>query len=87
MRARVASARAVANRQGLVASLQQAGLSPLGAEQALEGGLVTDARDRAAVARILTSFAAIPRTVAVIYDYPGVYAQRFDGIDRGGEEE
>ena len=66
-------------------SLQRSGLSSLGLQQALRGSIVSAPADRAAIARILAAFASLsPHAAAEIYDYPGEYAGRFDGIDKGG---
>jgi len=63
--------------------LCDAGLSGLGAEQALTGHAVGSAADRAAIARLLARLAAAPPQAArfELYDWPGEYAQRFDGVD------
>jgi hypothetical protein len=56
-----------------------------GIQQALQGNIVADPSDRATIARILAAFASLPpHSRAEIYDYPGEYAQRFDGVDTGG---
>ena len=71
----------------LVMSLQRSGLSMLGIQQALQGSLVSDPSDRATIARILTTFASLPpHATSELYDYPGEYAQRFDGIAPGKGE-
>lgn len=69
-----------ADQVRLMVSLQGAGLSMLGIQQALQGHVVSDPADRAAIARILAAFASLPpHARAEIYDHPGAYAQRFDG--------
>jgi hypothetical protein len=69
-----------ANTAQVTATLQRSGLSVPGIRQALDGSIVSDARDRAAIARILAAFASLPIGPALeIHDYPGAYAQRFDG--------
>jgi hypothetical protein len=68
----------------LVSRLRRLGLSMVGAQQAIQGNMVTDPADRRVIARILTTFASQPHDAAAIYDFPGEYAQRFDGIDKGG---
>jgi hypothetical protein len=73
-----------ANEAQLMVSLQRRGLSMAGVQQALHGHLVSDPADRAAIARILAAFASLPpHAAAELYDYPGEYAQRFDGVDPG----
>ncbi len=74
------------NQAQVMLSLQRAGLSTSGIQQVLQGGIVSDPSDRAAIARILTALASLPpHAAAELYDYPGEYAQRFDGIDPGGK--
>lgn len=72
------------NQAQLTASLQKAGLSTLGVQQALQGNIVSNPTDRAALAKILAALGSIPQAVLEIYDWPGEYAQRFDGVDKGG---
>jgi hypothetical protein len=59
------------------------GISGLGAEQAFSGQIVTSVTDRARVARLLIGLVGgTPRTTRLeLYDWPGEYAQRFDGVD------
>jgi hypothetical protein len=74
-----------ANQAALMASLQRHGLTMAGIQQALQGHIVSDPADRAAIARILTALASLPpHAAAELYDYPGEYAQRFDGADGTG---
>jgi hypothetical protein len=71
-----------ADRLRLQVSLQQAGMSVLGSQQALQGSIVSDVADRAAIARILAGFASLPSHARTeIYDYPGTYAPVFDGVE------
>jgi hypothetical protein len=72
------------NQPQVTASLQKAGLSALGVQQALEGNIVSSPADRAAIAKILAAFGSIPQAVLEIYDWPGDYLQRFDGVEKGG---
>jgi hypothetical protein len=67
--------------------LQKLGVSPLGAEQLLSASPLVSADDRAKIARLLAHLlTAQPRAATMeIYDWPGDYAQRFDGIDKGGD--
>jgi len=75
------------DRARLAASLQQSGVSVLGSQQALQGQVVSDPSDRAAIARIVAGFANLPPHAGTeIYDCPGSYAQRFDGVDPGRKE-
>ena len=61
--------------------LRRAGLSHAGIQQALSGAAVSGPRDRAVISRMLTTFASFPPAVLEVYDWPGGYAQRFDGVD------
>jgi hypothetical protein len=73
------------NQAQVMASLQACGLSMSGIQQALQGSIVVDPSDRAAIASILAAFASLPPHARFeVYDYPGEYAQRFDGVDKGG---
>ncbi len=73
-----------AQQAQLTMSLQRSGLSLLGIQQALQGRIVSDPSDRATIARILAALASMPpHALAGLYDYPGDYAQRFDGVDAG----
>ena len=78
------------NQAEVTGALQRSGLSLMGIQQALQGHIVSDPSDRATISRILAVFATLPPHVtAEIYDYPGGYAERFDGVDTGkgkGEE-
>jgi hypothetical protein len=58
-------------------------LSDAGAAQALAGYMVSEAQDRAEIARLLARFASAPAPAArlEVYDWPGEFAQRFDGVD------
>jgi hypothetical protein len=78
------SLRRPSNQLQVTASLQKAGLSTLGVQQALQGNIVSSPTDRAAIAKILAAFGSIPQALLEIYDWPGAYAQRFDGVDKGG---
>ena len=69
-------ARALSRLRGL-------GVSLPGARQALAGQTVANPADRAILADLLAGIAG-GTTRAGVYDYPGDYAQRFDGVDRGG---
>ncbi len=72
------------NHAQLTVALRRRGLSMAGVQQALGGHIVSDPADRAAVARILAAFASLPpHAAAELYDYPGVYAQRFEDADPG----
>ncbi|MGH7470319.1 MAG: hypothetical protein ACRENP_20440 [Longimicrobiales bacterium] len=71
------------NEGQLIGSLQRTGLSVSGIRQALQGNIVSDPSDRATIARILASVAALPNAQLEHYDFPGAYAGRFDGIDTG----
>ncbi|HJQ56220.1 MAG TPA: hypothetical protein VJ890_04905 [Vineibacter sp.] len=63
------------------ASLRRTGLSAFGIDQALQGNVVSAAADRAAIARILAAFAALPaQTAFEVFDYPGDYP-----LKRAGE--
>lgn len=74
-----------ANQAQVMRSLQRSGLSMSGIQQVIQGAIVSEPADRAAIARILTALATLPpHAASEIYDYPGEYAQRFDGIDKGG---
>jgi hypothetical protein len=78
-------ARRPMNQAQVMASLQACGLSMSGIQQALQGNIVADPSDRATIASILAAFASLPaHAKAEVYDYPGEYAQRFDGVDTGG---
>ncbi|MET0605028.1 MAG: hypothetical protein ABWZ80_01105 [Beijerinckiaceae bacterium] len=63
--------------------LCDSGLTALGAEQALAGQVVVSTQDRAAISRLLLRFATSRTQAAGLeqFDWPGAYAQRFDGID------
>ena len=62
------------NEARLTASLRRTGLSSIGIRQALEGRIVSDASDRATIARILLGFASLPPCTGLeVYDYVGGY--------------
>jgi hypothetical protein len=65
--------------------LSRQGVSAGGADQLVRGLVVTDASDRQRIAHALEAVAGNrTRTTALeVYDYPGEYAQRFDGVGRG----
>jgi len=66
--------------------LSQQGISARGADEIVRAVAVTDYWDRWRVAQVLGTIAARPggTTALEVYDYPGEYAARFDGVDRGG---
>jgi hypothetical protein len=81
------SSRRPVNQAQVTGALQRSGLSLIGIQQALQGHAVSAPSDRATIARILSAFATLPpHVIAEIYDYPGEYAQRFDGVDPGRRE-
>ena len=67
----------------LLQRLRGLGVSPAGASQVLGGQVVTSPSDRARIARVLANLLIVtPATANLeVYDWPGAYAQRFDGID------
>jgi hypothetical protein len=70
----------------LTSSLQRTGLSMLGIRQALQGDVISQPTDRAVIAKIVSAFATLPpNTQYEVYDFPGEYAQRFDGVAPGGK--
>ena len=75
------------NQARVMGPLQRSGLSLMGIQQALQGHIVSDPSDRATIARILAAFAILPpHATAEVYDYPGEYAQRFDGVGPGKDD-
>lgn len=62
--------------------LRQSGIGALAVEQLLMGQAVTSAADRVAIAEFVIRLLD-PASSASSggYDFPGGYAQRFDGID------
>lgn len=72
------------NETQLITSLQRHGLSLAGIQQVRQGQIVSNPTDRAAIAKMIMTFANLPPAVLEVYDYPGEYAQRFDGVDKGG---
>ncbi|MGH7460540.1 MAG: hypothetical protein ACREMA_05875 [Longimicrobiales bacterium] len=70
--------------QQLLTALHRAGLSIGGVQQALRGDIVSSPSDRAVIAKMLAAFVTLAANDKLEhYDFPGEYAQRFDGVDTG----
>jgi hypothetical protein len=73
-----------ADQARLTRQLCDLGISWQGAQQALGGLVITNETDRARIATLLARLAAAPGTARLeVFDYPGFYAQRYDGVDKG----
>jgi hypothetical protein len=70
------------NRAMVMARLRELGLSGAGAQQVLDGQVLSNPQDRLIVAQIL-GLTLAPQAAQEMHDFPGGYAARFDGIAPG----
>ena len=69
------------NRAMVMARLRELGLSGAGAQQVLDGHVLSNPQDRLIVAQILGR--TLAPAAQETYEFPGEYAARFDGVDTG----